>query len=95
MRKMFWCAANSHFQDWAEAWLVFASLHLQFPPERVGQLISYFLQISKIHRDSYSEGWLAYDRAFRKKVVENPRASWSDIDLNLFVSNVFQKFPKS
>ena len=83
------------FQDWAEAWIVFASLYLQFHPERVGQLMGYFLQFSKIHCDSYSEGWLAYDRAFRKRVVENPGASWSDIDLNLFVSNVFQKFPKN
>ena len=79
------------FQDWAEAWTVFASLYLQFHPDKVGQLMGYFLQISKIQRDSYSEGWLAYDRAFRKRVAENPSASWSDIDVNLFISNVFKK----
>ena len=79
------------FQDWAEAWIVFASLYLQFHPDKVGQLMGYFLQISKIQRDSYSGGWLAYDRAFRKRVAENPSASWSDIDVNLFISNVFKR----
>ncbi len=101
LMRLLKCEKNSelqpirNFQDWAEAWIVFASLYLQFNQSKVGQLMGYFLQISKIQRESYGEGWLAYDRAFRKRVAENPLSTWSDIDVNLFVSNVFQKFSNS
>ena len=101
LMRLLRCDKNSEllpihtFQDWAEAWIVFASLYLQFHPDKVGQLMGYFLQISKIQRDSYSGGWLAYDRLFRKRVAENPSASWSDIDVNLFISNVFKTSTRS
>ena len=79
------------FQDWAEAWSVFSAIVHISNPEKTGMLLSYFLLISKLQRDTPGTGWLDYDRAFRKKAAEDQSLSWSTVDITLFVTTVLAK----
>ena len=77
MRKEFKYATNSFFLDWAEAWCVYASIMFHLKRGRLGDLLSHFLVITKMSRDTsnFGMGWLDYDRLFRLKAAGNPNVS--------------------
>ena len=101
LNKLLKCEKGSELQlvknfvEWAEAWAVYSGVVCQNDPSKMGNLISYFLLIAKISRDSGGSGWLDYDRAFRKKAAENSSLLWGEIDMNLFVSVVLSKPTKT
>ena len=48
-------------------------------PANISSLISYFLLLSTASRDVPWSGWLDYDAAFRKQVVNNPSENWGEV----------------
>ena len=48
-------------------------------PDRLSDLISYFLLISKTSNETANMGGLDYDRAFRKKAAEVSGLVWSPV----------------
>ncbi len=78
------------FMDWAEAWGVFAGIMHKVNKGKVPDLISYFLLVAKMARDSFPKGvgWLDYDKLFRKKAAGNTNMSWSEYDVSLYMATV-------
>ena len=76
------------FLDWSEAWAIYAGIVAQQTPEKIGNLISYFLLLAKTYRDVHGGGWLDYDRAFRKQAAEKKDLSWSCLEPTLYLSTV-------
>ena len=60
-RKSSELQAISSFRDWAEAWAVYAGVVFQCHPEKISDLVAYFLFIAKTSRDSQNLGWLDYE----------------------------------
>ena len=79
-----------NFLDWAEAWGVYAGVMSKYNPTQMSALIGYFLLIAKTSRDASNLGWLTYDRAFRKKAMDDTSLSWSAVDLSLYISSIMQ-----
>ena len=84
--KLVKCQKNSSMQpihsflDWAEAWCVYASMMFHVKRDRLGDLLSHFLVIAKMSRDTshFGMGWLDYDRLFCLKAAGNPYVSWGE-----------------
>ena len=82
--KLVKCEKNSSMQpicsflDWAEAWCVYASIMFHVKRDRLDDLLSHFLAIAKMSRDTshFGMGWLDYDRLFCLKAAGNPNVSW-------------------
>ena len=99
LEKLLKCEKNSDlrpiqsFLDWSEAWCVYAAIVFHVKKESVGGLLSYFLLISKMSRDTeqLGLGWLQYDRLFRKKAAGNASVSWGEYDIPLYVAHVLNK----
>ena len=71
-----------NFVDWAEVWAVYAGIVAKESPEKVASLITYFLLLSSAQRDLPGSGWLDYDVAFRRYVVDNPSSNWGKLYLH-------------
>ena len=83
------------FSEWAEAWAVYAGVVSRQRPDRLSDLIGYFVLISKTSNDTANMDWLDYDRAFRKKAAGVPGLVWSAVDMSLFVSTILGKAEKA
>ena len=61
--------------------------------ESLGGLLSYFLVISKMSRDTehLGLGWLQYNQLFRKKAAGNASVSWGEYDIPCCVAHVLNK----
>ena len=80
-----------NFVDWAEAWAVYSGIIAKEAPEKVASLISYFLLLSSAQRDVPGSGWLDYDVAFRKHVVDNPSSNWGEVIPTLWMTTVLTR----
>ena len=80
-----------NFGDWAEAWAVFTGAIARFSPEKVPNLIGYFLLLSSASRKVSGMGWLAYDSAFRRHAVEKPSLDWAEVMPTLWFTTVLSK----
>ena len=80
-----------NFVDWVEAWAVYAGIIAKESPEKVASLISYFLLLSSAQRDVPGSGWLDYDVAFRKYVVDNPSSNWGEVIPTLWMTTVLTR----
>ncbi len=80
-----------HFQDWGEAWAVYAGVVAQLAPDRVPSLISYYLLMASAAKEVRGAGWLEYDLAFRKHAAENPETDWGQLIPTLYVTTVLTK----
>ena len=97
--KLVKCEKNSSMQpirsflDWAEAWCVYASIMFHVKRDRLGDLLSHFLVIAKMSRDTshFGMGWLDYDRLFRLKAAGNPNVSGGEYDVSLYLGHFFKK----
>eukprot|EP00794_Sanderia_malayensis_P005838 gene5838-biopygen4840 len=76
------------FEDWAEAWAVFAFIVIKNATHKLPSSLAYFILIPKAHRDVPGSGWLAYDTAFRKQTANNPLISWATGDPTLYMATV-------
>ena len=79
----------STFVDWSEAWAVYVAVLTKKAPEKISSLLSYYLLLSTAQRDIPGSGWLAYDSAFRKQVVDNPSDNWGEVVPTLWMTTVF------
>ena len=79
------------FVEWAEAWAVYAGVIAKDSPQKVASLISYFLLLSTAQRDVPGSGWLDYDVAFRKHVVDNPSSNWGEVIPTLWMTTVLTR----
>ncbi len=59
------------FINWVEAWSMFAGVMAKKHPEKLPDLICYFLLLSKASRDIAGTGWLDYDKAFRQQAAQS------------------------
>ncbi len=76
------------FIDWAEAWAVYSSIVAQKHADKLGDLLHYFLLISKANRDVQGAWWLAYDTAFRRHATGNTSVLRTMLDPTLYMSTV-------
>ena len=85
------------FCDWADAWAVYVGVVAEYKPDRVQDLMRYFLLISKCERDFPGGTWKRYDSSFRKKVAGCPGQAWSQVDPSLWLAsmNPHSSGPKS
>ena len=99
LQKLVKCGKNTDLQpirsflDWSEAWGVYSAVMSNVRREKLGDLLSYFLLIAKMSRDTnqLGLGWLVYDRLFRKKAAGNPTVSWGEYDVSLYVGHVLDR----
>ena len=78
---------STTFADWSEAWAVYVGV----APANISSLISYFLLLSKASRDVQGSGWLEYDAAFHKQVVNNPSENWGEVTPTLWMTTVLNQ----
>ena len=76
------------FQDWAEAWAVYAGVVHTRNPGSLGDLISYFLLLSSAAREIGGNGWQQYDAAFRKRAADDKTLKWGEALPTLWVTSV-------
>ncbi len=79
------------FKDWAESWAVYARVICKHHPNRLQDLIAYFLFIAKTSSKSAGLGWIDYDRAFRKKAAGVSGLSWASPDTPLYLATVLSR----
>eukprot|EP00795_Rhopilema_esculentum_P014766 gene14766-5873_t len=79
------------FADWSEAWAVYVGVLAKDTPANISSLISYFLLLSSASRDVPGSGWLEYDTAFRKQVVNNPSKNWGEVIPTLWMTTVLSQ----
>ncbi len=77
--------------DWTNAWAVFIEIFAKKSPERVQDLISYFLLISKAAADNPNCGWVEYDKVFRAKKANNSALCWGAAEPSLWVTHMISK----
>ena len=80
-----------NFVDWAEAWAVYTGVLASHDPNKVKDLIGYFLLLATASRDVPGQGWLDYDKAFRKLAEDNPIVNWGEASPTLWVTTVITK----
>ena len=69
---------------WLEAWTVVLHTILQAAPERASELVGYQAIITEANRKFVPDGWLEYDRQFRRAAASNPARRWDVIDHNIW-----------
>ena len=79
------------FADWSEAWAVYVGVLAKDATANISSLISYFLLLSTASRDVPGSGWLEYDAAFRKQVVNNPAENWGEVIPTLWMTTVLSQ----
>eukprot|EP00795_Rhopilema_esculentum_P007294 gene7294-12994_t len=79
------------FADWSEAWAVYVGVLAKDATANISSLISYFLLLSTASRDVPGSGWLEYDAAFRKQVVNNPSENWGEVIPTLWMTTVLSQ----
>ena len=67
---------NFDFRDWSEAWAVYTSILSGKTPDKVPNLLAYFLLLSKAEKDLRSADWLGYGKLFREKAVSDKSLVW-------------------
>ena len=70
--------------DWFLAFSGMAAVLIDSNKGSAAQLISYQASIIRLYHDYPSKAWLAYDRAFRQKMVASKRGNWGQIDHDLW-----------
>ena len=95
LQKLVKCDKNPDLQPIRsfQAWGVYSAVMSNVRREKLGDLLSYFLLIAKMSRDTnqLGLGWLDYDRLFRKKAAGNPTVSWGEYDVSLYVGHVVNR----
>ena len=76
------------FEDWAEAWALYAGVVHTRNPGSLGDLISYFLLLSSAAREMGGNGWQQYDAAFRKRAADDKTMKWGEALPTLWVTSV-------
>jgi len=77
-------AKISSVAQWGECFNAYITVVNQHQPERMSDLLSYASLILRASRMYQGEGWIQYDRNFRKKAAAFPSLSWGNIDNSLW-----------
>ena len=77
--------------DWVEAWAVYTGVLASHDPNKVKDLIGYFLLLAAASRDVPGLGWLDYDKAFQKLAEDNPTVKWGEASPTFWVTTVITK----
>ena len=70
-------AKITNLAGWLRTWNAYMSVYTQYRPHMVPELLAYQDIITEFANTHPAQHWLAYDRAFRQYIANNPTASWA------------------
>ena len=69
---------------WFRTWNAYMSVATQFRPHTILDLLAYQDTITEYANTHPAQYWLAYDRAFRQYMANNPTASWASENRRIY-----------
>ena len=76
----------SNLAAWLRTWNAYLSIFTQFRPHMLPDMLAYQDVITEYANTHAPRFWLAYDRAFRQYMANNPAASWGTENRRLYNS---------
>lgn len=74
------------FNNWLQAFFVFASVLVEKHPELSGGLFQHLDHVLEAYKNFGGLGWYAYDESFRQKLAVHPSLRWGMKDVGLWLN---------
>ena len=80
-----------NFRDWSKAWAVYTAVFSKKCPERISDLLAYYLLISKADKEGPGCNWMGYDCLLREKAASDRSLPRGLAELSLWVTHMLSK----